>query len=160
MLVYHVYYNINKLIIKVDLSNAFNLVSCQALLEECAVHFPELFPWVGWCYEVHPALWHPWTDKFGDRCPARGSSGSTSLFHSSAQFKLVLSLAQDKECVSLLFNRWFLDNGVLAGHSQAVTRAVTLIKSYSRDGSIIQWGCLSTSLSASCLDRVTCPLPS
>ena len=31
---------------KVDLRNAFNEVSRQALLEECATHFPELFRWV------------------------------------------------------------------------------------------------------------------
>ena len=41
------------------MSNAFNFVSRQALLEECAVHFPELLPWVGWCYGSHPTLWHP-----------------------------------------------------------------------------------------------------
>ena len=67
-----------------------------------------------------------WTVKFGDRGPARGSSGFTSLFLSSAQ--LVLSIAQDKDCLSLLSNRWYLDDGVLSGHSQAVTRAVTLIQ--------------------------------
>ena len=44
---------------KIDLTNAFNMVSCQALLEECATHFPELFPWVSWCYGQHPKLWHP-----------------------------------------------------------------------------------------------------
>ena len=31
---------------KIDLTNAFNMVSCQAFLEECATHFPELFTWV------------------------------------------------------------------------------------------------------------------
>ena len=30
---------------KVDLKNAFNEVSRQALLEECATHFPKLFRW-------------------------------------------------------------------------------------------------------------------
>ena len=44
---------------KVDLKNAFNEVSRQALLEECATHFPELFRWVYWCYGQHPTLWHP-----------------------------------------------------------------------------------------------------
>ena len=44
---------------KVDLRNAFNEVSRQALLEECATHFPELFRWVFWCYGQHPTLWHP-----------------------------------------------------------------------------------------------------
>ena len=34
---------------KTDLTNAFNMASRQALLEESATHFPELFPWVSWC---------------------------------------------------------------------------------------------------------------
>ena len=41
---------------KIDLTNAFNMVSRQALLEECATHFPELFPWVSWCYGQHRTL--------------------------------------------------------------------------------------------------------
>ena len=44
---------------KIDLTNTFNMVSCQALLEKCATHFPGLFPWVSWCYGQHPSLWHP-----------------------------------------------------------------------------------------------------
>ena len=46
-------------VLKVDLKNAFNMVSRQAVLTECAVHFPELLPWANWCYGHHPFLWHP-----------------------------------------------------------------------------------------------------
>ncbi|KAL5493203.1 hypothetical protein EMCRGX_G014348 [Ephydatia muelleri] len=45
-------------VLKIDLVNAFNLVSRQALLSECGTHFPELLPWVSWCYCQHPVLWH------------------------------------------------------------------------------------------------------
>ena len=45
-------------VLKVDMTNAFNLVSRQAILSECAKHFPELLPWVSWCYGQHPLLWH------------------------------------------------------------------------------------------------------
>ena len=38
--------------------NAFNLVSCQAILDECGVHLPELLPWASWCYGLHQQLWH------------------------------------------------------------------------------------------------------
>ena len=117
----------NFTVCKVDLSNAFNLVSRQALLEECAVHFPELLPWVGWCYGSHPTLWHPLGQISSETGVQQGDPLGPLLF-SIVLYKLVLSLAQDKDCVSLLFNRWFLDDGVLAGHSQAVNRAVTLIQ--------------------------------
>ena len=33
-----------------DMRDGFNLVSRQALLDECATHFPELLPWASWCY--------------------------------------------------------------------------------------------------------------
>ena len=46
-------------VLKVDIRNAFNLVSRQAILDECASFFPELLPWVLWCYGTHSALWHP-----------------------------------------------------------------------------------------------------
>ena len=46
------------IVLKIDLVNAFNLVSCQALLSECSTHFPELLPCVSWCYCQHPVLWH------------------------------------------------------------------------------------------------------
>ena len=39
--------------------NAFNMVSRQAVLDECAKFFSELLPWVSWCYGSHSSLWHP-----------------------------------------------------------------------------------------------------
>ena len=35
------------------------MVSCQAVLTECAERFTELLPWANWCYGHHPFLWHP-----------------------------------------------------------------------------------------------------
>ena len=46
-------------VMKIDLRNAFNLVSCQALLDECSAHFPELLQWAAWCYGQHLLLWSP-----------------------------------------------------------------------------------------------------
>ena len=45
-------------VLKIDLLNAFNRVSRQAVLNACALHIPELLPWSQWCYGQHPALWH------------------------------------------------------------------------------------------------------
>ena len=42
----------------IDMHNAFNSVSRQLVLDECREHFPELLPWVSWCYSQHPLLWH------------------------------------------------------------------------------------------------------
>ena len=43
----------NFVVFKEDMSNAFNVVSRQAVLDECAAFFPELLPWVSWCYGSH-----------------------------------------------------------------------------------------------------------
>ena len=46
-------------VLKVHIKNVFNLISRQAILDECASLFPELLPWASWCYGTHSALWHP-----------------------------------------------------------------------------------------------------
>ena len=45
-------------VLKIDLLNAFNRVSRQAVFNACALHIPELLPWFQWCYGQYPALWH------------------------------------------------------------------------------------------------------
>ncbi|KAL5475301.1 hypothetical protein EMCRGX_G027387 [Ephydatia muelleri] len=42
--------------------------------------------------------------------------------------KLVLSIADDKECSSLNSQCWYIDDGVLAGHSQSVHGALTILQ--------------------------------
>ena len=116
----------NFTVCKVNMSNAFNLLSRQALLEECAVHFSELLPWVGWCYGFHPTLWHP-LGQLSSETGVQQRDPLGPLLFSLVLHKLMLSIAQVKDCLSLLSNRWYLDDFVLSGHSQAVTRAVNLI---------------------------------
>eukprot|EP00731_Ephydatia_muelleri_P011585 Em0006g479a len=117
----------NFTVCKVDMSNAFNCVSRQALLEECAVHFPELLPWVGWCYGSQPTLWHPLGQLSSEVGVQQGDPLGPLLF-SLVLHKVVSYIAQDRECLPLLFNGWYLDDGVLLGHSQAVNLALTLIQ--------------------------------
>eukprot|EP00731_Ephydatia_muelleri_P009723 Em0005g309a len=43
-------------VLKIDLHNAFNQISRQAVLDACGLHFPELLPWSSWCYNRGPPL--------------------------------------------------------------------------------------------------------
>ena len=56
----------------------------------------------------------------------RGSAGGPKAFY----FLLSCSKksSMDVECIQMLFNAWFLDDGVLAGTKSAVLRAMHLIE--------------------------------
>ena len=106
-------------VLKVDMRNAFNLVSRQAILDECASLFPELLPWVLWCYGTHSALWHPMGRVSSESGVQQGDPLGPLLFALVLQ-KIISAVDVDVECIEILFNAWFLDDGVLAGPKSAV----------------------------------------
>ena len=113
--------------LKADMRNAFNLVSRQAILDECASLFPELLPWVLWCYGTHSALWHPMGRVSSESGVQQGDPLGPLLFALVLQ-KIISVVDMDVECIHMLFNAWFLDDGVLAGTKSAVLRAMHLIE--------------------------------
>ena len=46
-------------VLQLDLTNAFNLVSRRAIVKQIRKHFPEMMPWVEFCYgaSARPQLW-------------------------------------------------------------------------------------------------------
>eukprot|EP00731_Ephydatia_muelleri_P013255 Em0007g565a len=114
-------------VLKADMRNAFNLVSRQAILDECASLFPELLPWVLWCYGTHSALWHPMGRVSSESGVQQGDPLGPLLFALVLQ-KIISVVDMDVECIQMLFNAWFLDDGVLAGTKSAVLRAMHLIE--------------------------------
>ena len=114
-------------VLKIDLRNAFNLVSRQAVLDECLHHFPELFPWTLWCYGQHPSLLHSLGTISSESGVQQGDPMGSLLFCLVLQ-KLVSAIAEDKDCSSLLFHKWYIDDGVIAGPKQAVAHALSIIQ--------------------------------
>ena len=90
-------------VFKVDMRNAFNMVSRQAILDECATFFPEILPWVVWCYWTHPLLWHPQGQLCSELGVQQGDPLGPLLFSLVLQ-KLEASIDADDECIDLLLH--------------------------------------------------------
>ena len=109
------------------MKNAFNAVSRQAVVEECATFYPEILPWVSWCYGSHPLLWHPLGQISSESGVQQGDPLGPLLFALVLQ-KLISSVDADDECMDLLCQAWYLDDGALAGNRPAVLRAMHIIE--------------------------------
>ena len=118
----------NFVLLKVDMTNAFNLVSRQTFLEECSKHFSELLSWSSWCYGRHPSLWHVLGILSSEVGVQQGDPLGPLLFSAALQ-KLILSIHNDKSCTDLRLNVWYLDDEVLAGHPTSVSQALDIIQS-------------------------------
>jgi len=117
-------------VLKVDFSNAFNSVSRRVLLEECQQHFPELLPWVYYCYGSVSHLFYQ--DEKIDSCVGvqQGDPLGPLLFC------LVLHTVVSKihaQCPGLNQHSWFLDDGVLCGPSADVIHAFGIISRFGPD---------------------------
>ena len=84
------------------LQKAFNVVSRQVVVDECATFFPELLPWVSWCYGSHPLLWHPLGQISSESGVQQGDPLGPLLFALVLQ-KLISSVDAD-DSSSLLHN--------------------------------------------------------
>ena len=114
-------------VMKIDLSNAFNLVSRQAVLNAVNLHFPELLSWSTWCYGQYPILWHTLGSITSESGVQQGEPLGLLLF--CLVFNLVVCvIATDSECATLPIHRWQIDDGVVAGPISAVLHMLSIIK--------------------------------
>ena len=114
-------------VLKLDMRNAFNVVLHQAFLSECSLHFPELYPWVLWCYGQHPVLWHP-MGTLTSECGVQQGDPLGPLLFCLVLNILVKDICSDPNCANLSFHNWYLDDGVVAGPSFAVQKVLALIE--------------------------------
>ncbi|KAL5491741.1 hypothetical protein EMCRGX_G017093 [Ephydatia muelleri] len=81
------------------------------------VSFPELLPWVSWCYGSQSLLWHSMVTISSQSGVQQGDPLGPMLF-ALVLHKLVSSIEADDDCINLSFNAWYLDDGILAGESR------------------------------------------
>ena len=116
-------------VLKIDMKNAFNLVSRRALLDECVTFFPVLLPWASWCYGSHPLLWHS-LGQLSSEAGVQQEDPLGPFFFAFVLHKVVSAIDADDECLDLLFQARFLDDGVLAGKKASVLRAVSILEEF------------------------------
>ena len=91
------------------------------------LHFPELLLWSTWCYGQYPILWHTVGSITSESGVQQGDPLGPLLF-CLVLHQVVCATATDSECASLLFHRWYIDDGVVAGPITAVLCVLSIIK--------------------------------
>ena len=114
-------------VIKIDMKNAFNIISREALLSECSKFFPELLPWAMWYYGSQLFLFHP-LGKLTSETGCNKADPLGPLFFALVLHRIVSFIDADDDCLSLLYQAWYLDDGVLAGSTSSLLRALTIIE--------------------------------
>ena len=115
----------DRVMLKVDFKNAFNLVSRQAFIRIIRDKFPHLAHWVEFCYAGQPFLW--W-DKHVLRSAAGVQQGDPL---GPILFSLVLQEVVreiEKQLPDLDLNVWYLDDGTIIGKSAEVAQALQIIE--------------------------------
>ena len=109
----------DKVLLKLDFSNAFNCVSREVALSQARKHFPALAQWSMWCYREPSRL------QFGEHVLAsssgvqQGDPLGPPLFAGAIQ-----PLARELKASPLELAVQFLDDGVIAGDVPTVGAAV------------------------------------
>ena len=114
-------------VIKIDMKNAINLISREALFLECSNFFPELLPWAMWCYNSQPFLFHPLGILTSESGVQQGDPLGL-LFFALVLHRIVSSIDADDDCLNLLYQAWYFDDGILAGSKSSLLQALTIIE--------------------------------
>ena len=114
----------NWVLAKIDLKNAFNLVSREQVLFEVATHSPSIYKWVK--YMLGSASYLNWSDEVIESAVGvqQGDPLAPVLF--CMVLKKVINAISDS--CALDINLWFLDDGVIAGPAEEVSRALDVIE--------------------------------
>ena len=114
----------NLIVLKVDVSNAFNSVTREALLYGAQKHFPAAFDWLRFCCTQHCPLYHQGQTLMSKRRVHRGDPMGPVAF---------AFFVHDANCGCrpLDSNVVYLDDGILVGNTMEVFQALEhLVSAY------------------------------
>ena len=97
-----------RILLKIDLRNAFNSIRQNECLEELAHRWPSLFPWCQWMLASESWLW--WNEK-QFLCKDGVQQGDPLA---PVLFKLTI------HCAVETLQLWYLDDGILFGSPQII----------------------------------------
>ena len=114
----------NFVILKIDWKNAFNSIDRQLFLDSIYEHFPEIYNYIAAMYGVKGRLKFGKNFIFSEEGTQQGDPMGPVLF--SIALKLLIDKLDSK---NLTLNKWYLDDGNLAGKVKFVAKAYkTLVK--------------------------------
>ena len=115
--------NNDKVLLKLDFSNAFNTVSREYVLQEVRNKFPSLARFAHWCYSQESKLF------FGNHTVPSASGVQQGDPLGPLLFALAVQpLAKELKDLGLDICVFYLDDGVLAGNTRTVARALQLVQ--------------------------------
>ena len=113
-------------LLKVDISNAFNTIHRQHVLEQTAIRCPTLFNYLRFNYRSHAPLFCGPTileSQAGvhQGCPL-GPIGFATGLHT------VIETIQQDSSITLTWQSWYLDDGVILGDAMSVSMAFAVLQ--------------------------------
>eukprot|EP00158_Paraphelidium_tribonemae_P006934 Partr_v1_DN28040_c1_g2_i8_m57676 putative NA len=95
-----------------DFQNAFNLIDRQVIFDRVRASLPGISKWVEYCYEQEALLFAD-DHTLMSSCGVQQGDPLGPLLFAIALHPLITKI--DEECPELDLNRWYLDDGTVAG---------------------------------------------
>jgi hypothetical protein len=114
-------------LMKIDLSNAFNNIDRNIVLREVVKIFPTIAPWVQYSYGCAPYLFTGSSDIIRSAVGVQQGDPMAPLLFCLALHPVLLEIQNHPDCSTLSLNTWYMDDGTLIGPSKGVRTALDLI---------------------------------